>query len=73
MCKLKKKKFVFSFQVGPPGLLYVNQREMAVVASHDKSVTYIGSDDATTCIIVIVRHLGKRKTCHIQTKVWNFF
>lgn len=55
------------FQVGPVGLLYVNQREMAVVASHDKNVTIIGSDDATTCIIVIVRHLGKREFHIIET------
>lgn len=40
------------------GLLYVRQREMAAVAPHDKSVNIIGSDDATTCIIVVVRHSG---------------
>uniref|UniRef100_A0A1L8E2M8 Putative asparagine amidohydrolase n=1 Tax=Nyssomyia neivai TaxID=330878 RepID=A0A1L8E2M8_9DIPT len=44
--------------VGPVGLLYVRQREMAAVAPHDKNVTIIGSDDATTCIIVVVRHSG---------------
>lgn len=44
--------------VGPMGLLYVGQREMAAVAPHDKSVNIIGSDDATTCIIVVVRHSG---------------
>lgn len=44
--------------VGPVGLLYVNQREMAAVTPHDKSVNIIGSDDATTCIIVIIRHSG---------------
>lgn len=46
-------------QVGAPGLLYVCQREMAAVAPHDRNVNIIGSDDATTCIIVVVRHSGK--------------
>lgn len=44
--------------VGAPGLLYVCQREMAAVAPHDKNVNIIGSDDATTCVIVVVRHSG---------------
>lgn len=44
--------------IGPLGLLYVGQRELAAVAPHDKSVTIIGSDDATTCIIVVLRHSG---------------
>uniref|UniRef100_A0A182HVV3 Protein N-terminal asparagine amidohydrolase n=1 Tax=Anopheles arabiensis TaxID=7173 RepID=A0A182HVV3_ANOAR len=44
--------------VGAPGLLYVCQREMAAVAPHDRNVNIIGSDDATTCIIVVVRHSG---------------
>ncbi|XP_031640732.1 protein N-terminal asparagine amidohydrolase [Contarinia nasturtii] len=44
--------------IGPVGLLYVGQREMAAVATHDKNVNIIGSDDATTCIIVVVRHSG---------------
>ncbi|KAG4073688.1 hypothetical protein HA402_000912 [Bradysia odoriphaga] len=44
--------------VGPVGLLYVGQRELAAVATHDKNVNIIGSDDATTCIIVVVRHSG---------------
>lgn len=44
--------------VGPQGLLYVGQREFAAVVPHDKNVNIIGSDDATTCIIVVVRHSG---------------
>lgn len=44
--------------VGAPGLLYVCQRELAAVAPHDKNVNIIGSDDATTCVIVVVRHSG---------------
>lgn len=31
---------------------------MAAVATHDKNVNIIGSSDATTCIIVVVRHSG---------------
>lgn len=45
--------------VGPVGLLFVGQREMAAVSPHDKNVNTIGSDDATSCIIVVVRHSGK--------------
>ncbi|KAH8348163.1 protein N-terminal asparagine amidohydrolase isoform X1 [Drosophila suzukii] len=44
--------------VGPVGLLYVGQRELAASAPHDKHVNIIGADDATTCIIVVVRHSG---------------
>lgn len=46
-------------QVGPVGLLYVSQREMAAIAPHDKNVHIVGSDDSTTCIIVVVRHSGR--------------
>lgn len=44
--------------VGPVGLLYVQQREMAATLPHDKNVSIIGSDDITTCIIVVVKHSG---------------
>ncbi|XP_014257486.1 protein N-terminal asparagine amidohydrolase isoform X2 [Cimex lectularius] len=44
--------------VGPIGLLYVMQREMAVTVPHDKNVNIIGSDDFTTCIVVVLRHTG---------------
>ncbi|CAG9793719.1 unnamed protein product [Diatraea saccharalis] len=44
--------------VPPQGLLYVGQRELAAVVPHDKNVSIIGSDDATSCIIVVVRHSG---------------
>lgn len=37
------------------GLLYIHQREMASVAPHDKHINLIGSDDATTCIITVVK------------------
>ncbi|CAG4939079.1 unnamed protein product [Parnassius apollo] len=44
--------------VGPQGLLYVAQRELAAAVPHDKNISIIGSDDATSCIIVVVRHSG---------------
>ncbi|KAL7288143.1 protein N-terminal asparagine amidohydrolase [Trichogramma pretiosum] len=44
--------------VGPAGLLYVQQREMAATLPQDKNVTILGTDDVTTCVIVIVRHGG---------------
>ncbi|CAM1318695.1 NTAN1 (predicted) [Pycnogonum litorale] len=44
--------------IGPVGLLYVAQREYAVSVAQDKHVSIIGSDDATTCQIVILRHSG---------------
>lgn len=37
------------------GLLYIHQRELAAVAPHDKNINLIGSDDATTCIITVVK------------------
>ncbi|KAK1335187.1 hypothetical protein QTO34_004771, partial [Cnephaeus nilssonii] len=43
-------------QVGPQGLLYVQQRELAVTTSKDGSTPTPGSDDATTCHIVVLRH-----------------
>lgn len=41
------------------GLLYVKQREFASTVPHDKHVTILGSDNATNCFIVVVRHTGK--------------
>ncbi|CAO2586945.1 Protein N-terminal asparagine amidohydrolase [Lemmus lemmus] len=43
-------------QVGPQGLLYVQQRELAVTSPKDDSISILGSDDATTCHIVVLRH-----------------
>nr|CAH7718033.1 unnamed protein product [Callosobruchus chinensis] len=37
------------------GSLYVMQQEYAAVAPRNKVVDIMGSDDATTCIIIIVR------------------
>lgn len=39
--------------------MYIGQRELAAVAPHDKNVHIIGSDDATSCMIVVVRHTGE--------------
>ncbi|KAI5716355.1 hypothetical protein M8J76_005055 [Diaphorina citri] len=42
--------------IGPMGLLYVQQREMAVTVPHDKNVSILGTDDLTTCIALVLRH-----------------
>ncbi|XP_039285499.1 protein N-terminal asparagine amidohydrolase [Nilaparvata lugens] len=42
--------------IGPLGLLYVGQREMAVTIPHDKNVNIIGTDDLTACIMFILRN-----------------
>ncbi|RDD37066.1 Protein N-terminal asparagine amidohydrolase [Trichoplax sp. H2] len=39
-------------------VLYVAQREYAVVQFSDDNVQIMGSEDATTCHIVIIRHTG---------------
>lgn len=44
--------------MGPVGLVYLHQREMAATVPHDKNVTILGADDVTTCLIVVVRHSG---------------
>ncbi|XP_075224228.1 N-terminal amidohydrolase 1 [Lycorma delicatula] len=41
--------------IGPVGLLYVRQREMAVTVPHDKNVSIIGTDDVTACLIFVLR------------------
>ncbi|XP_060634218.1 protein N-terminal asparagine amidohydrolase [Anolis sagrei] len=49
--------------VGPKGLLYVQQREFAATTPRDGSVSILGSDDATTCHLVVIRHTGSGATC----------
>ncbi|POI34876.1 hypothetical protein CIB84_001372 [Bambusicola thoracicus] len=44
--------------VEPKGLLYVQQREFAVTTPNDGSVSILGSDDATTCHLIVLRHTG---------------
>lgn len=49
-------------EVPPHGLLYIGQREMAVVSPEDEFVQVLGTDDATTCHIVILRHTASHVT-----------
>ena len=44
------------------GLLYVTQGEYATVAKDDENVTVMGTEDATTCHIVVLRHTGSGVT-----------
>ncbi|XP_064638295.1 protein N-terminal asparagine amidohydrolase-like [Lineus longissimus] len=44
--------------VGPEGLLYVNQREIAGTTPEDGVIKYLGTEDATTCHILVLRHSG---------------
>ncbi|XP_041640186.1 protein N-terminal asparagine amidohydrolase [Cheilinus undulatus] len=49
--------------VDPKCLLYVQQREFAATTPSDSSVSVIGSDDATTCHLVVLRHTGSGAVC----------
>ncbi|XP_056136303.1 protein N-terminal asparagine amidohydrolase isoform X2 [Lampris incognitus] len=49
--------------VDPKCLLYIQQREFAATTPADNSVSVIGSDDSTTCHIVVVRHTGSGAVC----------
>ncbi|XP_054856629.1 protein N-terminal asparagine amidohydrolase-like [Eublepharis macularius] len=49
--------------VGPRGLLYVQQREFAATTPKDGSISVLGSDDATTCHLVVLRHTGSGAIC----------
>ncbi|KAL7825911.1 hypothetical protein SRHO_G00336490 [Serrasalmus rhombeus] len=49
--------------VDPKCLLYVQQREFAATTPGDNSVSIIGSADATTCHLVVLRHTGSGATC----------
>ncbi|XP_029951011.1 protein N-terminal asparagine amidohydrolase-like [Salarias fasciatus] len=44
--------------VDPKSLLYVQQREVAATTKGDKHVSVIGTEDATTCHMVVLRHTG---------------
>ncbi|XP_061888934.1 protein N-terminal asparagine amidohydrolase [Entelurus aequoreus] len=50
-------------EVDPKCLLYVQQREFAATTPADDSVSVIGSDDATTCHLVVLRHTGSGAAC----------
>uniref|UniRef100_A0A4W4FDC9 Protein N-terminal asparagine amidohydrolase n=2 Tax=Electrophorus electricus TaxID=8005 RepID=A0A4W4FDC9_ELEEL len=64
---LKENAKVFSSKslvtVEPKCLLYVQQREFAATTPADHSVSVIGSGDATTCHLVVLRHTGSGATC----------
>ncbi|XP_062513870.1 protein N-terminal asparagine amidohydrolase-like [Corticium candelabrum] len=53
-----------SHQLQQPAVnvLYVAQREMATVNPMSDAVQILGSDDATTCHIAVVRHIATRVT-----------
>uniref|UniRef100_A0A3Q2QS40 N-terminal asparagine amidase n=1 Tax=Fundulus heteroclitus TaxID=8078 RepID=A0A3Q2QS40_FUNHE len=50
-------------EVDPKCLLYVQQREFAATTPADNCVSVIGSDDATTCHLVVLRHTGSGAVC----------
>ncbi|XP_062304477.1 protein N-terminal asparagine amidohydrolase [Osmerus eperlanus] len=58
--EFRSKAFV---DVDSKCLLYVQQREFAATTPADNSVAVIGSDDATTCHLVLVRHTGSGAAC----------
>ncbi|XP_060066595.1 protein N-terminal asparagine amidohydrolase-like isoform X2 [Ylistrum balloti] len=45
------------------GVLYVGQREMAVTSPEDGVFNILGTEDATTCHIVVLRHTGSGAVC----------
>uniref|UniRef100_I3KRM4 N-terminal asparagine amidase n=1 Tax=Oreochromis niloticus TaxID=8128 RepID=I3KRM4_ORENI len=49
--------------VDPKCLLYIHQREFAATTPADKWISVIGSDDATTCHLVVLRHTGSGAVC----------
>lgn len=46
-------------EVGPRGLLYLRQREYAVTVPHDENLLILGTDDATTSVMAVLRHTGE--------------
>ncbi|XP_020391199.2 protein N-terminal asparagine amidohydrolase isoform X1 [Rhincodon typus] len=49
-------------KIDPKGLLYVHQREFATTTPRDGSVSILGTEDATTCHMVVLRHTGSGAT-----------
>ncbi|CAJ1053820.1 protein N-terminal asparagine amidohydrolase [Xyrichtys novacula] len=49
--------------VDPKCLLYVQQREFAATTPADNCVSVMGSEDATTCHLVVLRHTGSGAVC----------
>jgi protein N-terminal asparagine amidohydrolase len=62
-------------QIGSVGVLYVSQREYAVVSPHDKNITVVGTDDCTTCLAVVLRHpaSGAVAVGHFESKCVDGF
>lgn len=46
-------------EVGPRGLLYLRQREYAVTVPQDENLGILGTDDATTSVMAVLRHTGE--------------
>ena len=53
----------------PEGVLYVTQKEYAVLNSGDENFSIVGTDDATTCHIVVLVNREESSTCvaHIDS------
>ncbi|XP_067912336.1 protein N-terminal asparagine amidohydrolase [Heterodontus francisci] len=49
-------------KIDSKGLLYVQQREFAATTPQDGSVSILGTEDATTCHLVVLRHTGSGAT-----------
>lgn len=56
-------------------VLYVGQKEMGVVSPNDDVVNIVGSEDATTCHIVILRHVstGVTGVAHLDCEDYHQF
>ncbi|KAK3769158.1 hypothetical protein RRG08_014022 [Elysia crispata] len=44
--------------IGPEQLVYIGQRELAGTSPCDDVISILGSEDATTCHIMVLRHTG---------------
>ncbi|XP_046574536.1 protein N-terminal asparagine amidohydrolase-like [Haliotis rubra] len=66
-CNLKASSKLLCNQttcsVGPNELLYVGQREIGGTSPSDDVISVLGSEDATTCHIVVLQHSGSRASC----------
>ncbi|XP_078736734.1 protein N-terminal asparagine amidohydrolase isoform X1 [Lampetra fluviatilis] len=49
--------------VGPEGLVYLHQGEMAATEPTDDATWLLGSEEATTCHLVVLRHSGSGAVC----------
>lgn len=53
----------------PEGVLYVTQKEYAVLSDNDENISIMGTDDATTCHIVVIINRQQSTAClaHIDS------